>query len=129
MTRRLPLSAVHPTQLFLSSEKLEDAVEWFDFDDPDYDALPVFEHDGEWHLSDGHTRAFLAHLAGADELRVSRDEGLREEHDFGVYRAAIGWCADAGVESVADLAGRVVEPDTFEEVWLARCQEFADDAD
>jgi hypothetical protein len=122
MPRRLPLGDVRPTQLYLSSEKLADAASWFDFDDPTYDPLPVFEYDDEWFLSDGHTRAFLASLAGADELRVERDEAVREEYDFDVYEAAIGWCEEDGVTRVADLAGRVVEPETFADVWIARCQ-------
>ncbi|MFB6270555.1 MAG: histone acetyltransferase [Halobacterium sp.] len=127
MTRRLPIAAVRPTQLYLSSEKVADAAAWFDFDDPDYDPLPVFEYDGDWYLSDGHTRAFLAHLAGVDGLRVERDDGLREEYDFGVYEAAIEWCDEGDVTEIADLVGRVVEPDTFEEVWIARCQQVGEE--
>lgn len=122
MPRRLPLSAVRPTQLYLSSAKLADVVEWFDFDDPDYDPLPAFEHDGEWYLADGHTRAFAAHLAGAETLRVERDETIREEYDFDVYLACIDWCAEASVETVRDLRGRVVEPESYETLWIERCE-------
>jgi hypothetical protein len=121
MPRRLPLSDVRPTQLYLSGEKVAAAMAWFDFDDPNYDALPAFEYEGEWYLSDGHTRAFLAYLAGASEVRVERDEAVHEEYDFDVYEAAIEWCEDEGVDRINDLAGRVVEPDTFENVWIARC--------
>jgi hypothetical protein len=123
----VPLAELRPSQLFLSAEKLEDAAGWFDFDDPDYDPLPAFEHEGDWYLSDGHTRAFLLYLAGAETIRIRRDEAVREEYDFDLYLTCIGWCEDAGVGQVADLAGRVVEPDTYEEVWLERCQRAAGD--
>jgi hypothetical protein len=126
MARRLPVSDVRPTQLYLSSEKLVGAASWFDSDDPTYDPLPVFQYDNQWFLSDGHTRAFLAYLAGADELRVERDEDVREEYDFDVYEAAIRWCDEDGVTEVADLAGRVVEPETFADVWVARCQSYGE---
>lgn len=125
MARTCSLDAVRPTQLYLSSEKLADVIEWFDFDDPNYGTLPVFEHDGECYLSDGHTRAFVAFLAGETRLRIERDESLREEYDFEVYRAAISWCADAGVDTVADLRGRIVEPETFRTVWLDRCHDVS----
>lgn len=127
MPRRLPLSGVRPTQLYLSSAKLASAVERFDFGDPDYGPLPAFEHEGDWYLADGHTRAFCAHLAGEDALRVERDEDLRAEYDFDVYLAAIEWCGEAGVETVPDLAGRVVDPGAYESLWLERCRAVAAD--
>lgn len=122
MSRRQPLAAVRPTQLYLSSEKLAAVCEWFDFEDPNDEPLPAFEHEGSWYLADGHTRAFATYLAGAETLRIYRDEDLREEYDFEVYEACIEWCADAGVETVADLRGRIVGPVTFEAVWIERCQ-------
>ncbi|SDK06432.1 hypothetical protein SAMN05216226_11642 [Halovenus aranensis] len=123
MSRDLPLEDVHPSQLYLSSEKLADVLAWFDFDDPEYGPLPVFEHEEEWYLSDGHTRAFAAYLAGEETLSVERDTKVREKYDFEVYRACISWCEEEGVETVTDLRGRIVEPDTFQEVWIDRCQQ------
>ncbi|AGB16398.1 hypothetical protein Halru_1799 [Halovivax ruber XH-70] len=122
MTRRLPLPDVRPTQLYISSEKLEGVLDWFDFDEPNGDPLPAFEHEGTWYLSDGHTRAVAAVLAGAETLQIRRDEHVREEYDFDAYLTCIEWCDDAGVETVRDLIGRVVEPETFEERWSERCQ-------
>jgi hypothetical protein len=69
MPRELPIDAVRPSQLYLSGAKLASVVERFDFEDPDYDPLPAFEHEGSWYLSDGHTRAFAAYLAGAETFR------------------------------------------------------------
>lgn len=126
MSRTLPLAEVRPSQLYLSREKLADVLSWFDFDDPVCGPLPVFEHDCEWYLSDGHTRAFVAYLAGEETLTVERDEELRENYDFEVYRAAIAWCDEEGVETVADLRGRIVEPETFQEVWIERCHRVAE---
>jgi hypothetical protein len=118
----LPLDEVAPTQLYLSSEKLAGVLAWFDFDEPNYDPLPVFEHEGQWYFSDGHTRAFAAALAGAETLRVERDEQVREEYEFEVYLACLDWCADAGIETIHDLHGRVVDPETYEKRWVERCQ-------
>lgn len=128
MSRRLPVDDLHPTQLYLSSEKLAAVTGWFDFDAPAYDPLPAFEHDGEWYLSDGHTRAFAAWLAGETEIRVERDTEVREEYDFEVYLTCIEWCADAGVETIPDLRGRIVDPVTYEEEWVERCRAVGTDS-
>lgn len=129
MTRQLPFDDVHPTQLFLSSEKLAGVFEWFDFDSPNYDPLPAFVYDGNWYLSDGHTRAFAAALAGAETVRIERDHDVREKYDFEMYRTCIEWCANAGVETIHDLNGRVVEPATYETRWIDRCQSIEDQSD
>ncbi|MFP9191494.1 histone acetyltransferase [Natronosalvus vescus] len=126
MSRCLRLEDVRPTQLYLSKEKLVAVLEWFDVDDPNYDSLPVFEHEGAWYFSDGHTRAFVAALAGADTIRIHRDERVREECDLEVYRTCIDWCADEGIETIHDLSGRVVEPETYEVCWIERCQRLGD---
>ena len=73
-------------------------------------------------LSDGHTRAFAAWLAGETRIQVERDTEVREQYDFEVYRTCIEWCADAGVVTIPDLRGRVVEPATYEERWVERCR-------
>ncbi|WP_049927764.1 hypothetical protein [Halopiger goleimassiliensis] len=123
MARTLPIEDVRPTQLYLSSEKLAAVLDWFDCDDPNYGTVPAFEHDGEWYLSDGHTRAFAAFLAGSETLALERDAAVRTEYDFDVYRQCIEWCQSEGVETVADFAGRVVGPEAYERLWVERCQQ------
>lgn len=115
----LPSTAVQPSQLYLNGLKLSLVTQWFDFDTPNYDPLPVREIDGRWTFTDGHTRAFVAHLSGADELRVVRDG---DEISIPVYERCVSWCEDEGVTEIGDLAGRVVTNATFEARWVDRCQ-------
>ena len=122
----VPIEAVRPTQLYLSTAKLAGVLEWFDADDPNYDLLPAFRYEEEWHLADGHTRAFVAALAGAEQLRLARTP-VRQEHDFAVYQAAIEWCQAAGVETISDLHGRLVSPEAYERLWIDRCHAVTDD--
>ena len=124
----VPLDAVRPSQLHLNGRKLSLVTEWFDFADPNYDPLPVgrFETDGgddRWTLTDAPTRAFVAHLAGADGLRIVRDE---DDLDVEIYRECVGWCEDEDVTEIADLAGRVLNADDFEEQWVEQCQAVAE---
>lgn len=122
MTRRVPIDEPQPSQLYLDGRKLALATEWFDFDDPDYDPIPTVELDVELVLTDGHTRAFLAWIAGADHLRVRRDD---DDLPHPVYRRCVEWCEEEGISRVADLAGRVVDVDTYEERWVDRCNRVA----
>lgn len=124
MARRVPIGRPQPSQLYLNGRKLALATEWFDFDEPAYDPVPVVGLTGELVLTDGHTRAALAWLAGADELLVENDPDA-DALDLPTYRTCVGWCRDAGVTAVGDLAGRVVNADTFEAEWVERCRELA----
>lgn len=112
-----------PSQLYLDGRKLAAVAEWFDFDEPNYEALPVVELDGGLVLTDGHTRAFAASLSGRDELRVRRDA---DDLPLDLYGRCVDWCVDEGITEVRDLVGRVVGPETFEERWIERCHAAAD---
>ena len=130
MTRtfRVPIGDPQPTQLCLSGRKLHAASAWFDFNEPQYDPLPVLRDepalpDGTMALIDGHTRAYLAHLAGADELLV-RDV-TDEDHPMTLYADCVAWCERKGVTSVADFAGRVVSHESHQRRWIDRCRRVA----
>jgi len=125
--RRIDIEDLRPSQLYLSAAKLASALDEFDEEGPDYGSLPAFEHEGEWYLSDGHTRAFAAYLVGADRVRIERDHEVREVYDFDLYLTCIDWCREADVRTVSDLAGRVLDHETFEEQWIERCRRAAED--
>ncbi|MFH5798735.1 histone acetyltransferase [Haladaptatus sp. CMAA 1911] len=115
----LPQTAAQPSQLYLNGSKLSLVTRWFDFDAPNYDPLPVRKFDGRWTLTDGHTRAFVAHLSGAEELRVVRDT---DDIPVSKYERCVSWCRDEGITDISDLAGRVVTGATFETRWVDRCR-------
>lgn len=129
MTETVPLSAVRPSQLYLNAEKLAAVLERVEEDTLEYDPLPVHEFDGERCLTDGHTRAFVAHLTGAAELRVVEDRALPETHDIDLYRECLRWCEEEGVVRVPDLTGRVLGPEEYERQWVDRCHRAAERLD
>lgn len=128
MVRRVPIEAVQPSQLYVDAASLRELLDWFDPDDPNYEPIPVLDPDEHLGvdiddpvLSDGHTRAFAAHLSGADELRIV-DEPDADGLSLDVYRTCLEWCLDAGITEPADLAGRLVSRERFLADWVARCQ-------
>jgi hypothetical protein len=111
---------LRPSQLYLNAEKLAAVLDHVG-EGFDPGVLPVYRFDGDLYLVDGHTRAFVAYLVGLDEVAVEYDADLPEEHDLALYRECLDWCAEAGVERVPDLAGRVLGPTAYEREWIERC--------
>jgi hypothetical protein len=72
---------------------------------------------------DGHTRALLALLTGAEELRVERVAAPDPDLDVDLYAECVRWCLAEDVTAVSDLVGRVVSTETFERKWIRRCHE------
>ena len=120
----VPLHEPQPSQLYLNGRKLALATEWFDFDEPNYDPIPVVEMGDDLVLTDGHTRTFLAWVAGAEQLRVRRET---DDLDLATYRQCVEWCKEEGITEIGDLAGRAVNADTFVEVWVRRCEDVGEE--
>lgn len=119
----LALGDVRPSQLYLDADRLRRVLEWFDFEDPHLAPLPVLPHPDAtaWYLTDGHTRAFVASLAGVDEISVRR---APEESELSrdVYRRCLEWCRAEEVLRIDDLHGRVLSREQFLDQWVRRCR-------
>lgn len=83
--------------------------------------LPVWEYQGQWVLTDGHTRALALYLKGYQKIRVYRDP---EELETRMYLCCLDWCQQEGVLNIADLTARVLEHREFEQRWIQRCQKM-----
>lgn len=118
----LLLSRLKPTQLCISEGKLRNVREWFDpYDKHSLDPIPLKELDSKLIVTDGHTRAVAAYLAGWEEIPVYMDT---EELDMDAYAKNVTWCEDAGIATFADLAGRIVSHTDYERLWRKRCMEM-----
>ena len=68
------LRDLQPSQLYISQEKLSVVQAHFDFSDPqNVEPIPYKVLDGQKVITDGHTRAFAAHLAGLEVLPAYDD--------------------------------------------------------
>lgn len=113
-TFRLRLDQIQPSQLYINCGKL-DAVQAA----ASLEAVSVKQLNGRIVFTDGHTRAFAAHLAGRREIEVYWED---EELDWEAYQICVDWCLAEGIHSIADLAGRVIDPQQYEVLWLDRCR-------
>ncbi|KPK86807.1 MAG: hypothetical protein AMJ81_00250 [Phycisphaerae bacterium SM23_33] len=118
----MKLDSMQPSQLFISSEKLSEVMRSSAPLVPEsIEPVPVRQLGEQVILTDGHTRALAAFLAGLSEVRAFWDE---DELDWEAYAICVEWCREEGVHTVADLAGRVVSPEEYELLWHERCRQM-----
>ena len=119
----LPMQALHPSQLYISEEKLAAVEAWLNPEDLiGFDPVPVRRAaDGTLFMTDGHTRAVAAFRAGMKEIPVC-DEW--EDLDWTAYDECLSWCCAEGADTVEKLAGRIVSREEYDEKWNRRCDEM-----
>ncbi len=110
---------VQPSQLYVCKEKLDKVREAVAFSRPsELKALPVKMISGCLVLTDGHTRALAACLAGFRRLKVKWDT---DEEDWEEYETCVRWCKEENIVLISDLALRVIGEDEYRKLWLDRC--------
>lgn len=115
-----PLTEIQPSQLYISQAKLAQVqARWQPLCCTSLPPIPVKLLDDNFIFTDGHTRAFAAFRAGLTEIPVYLDE---DDLDWEAYRICVEWCRADGIHTIQDLVGRVVPPDVYAELWLARCR-------
>lgn len=112
------LNSIQPSQLYISKEKLNTVLQWFDPHRDDYDPLPVKELHGTLVFTDGHTRAFALANAGVTHCNVYKDP---DDLDWHLYEHCVEWCRNEGIYSVYDLAARVIDAPQYQILWHDRC--------
>lgn len=116
------LTALQPSQFYISEKKLREINEWFRPEDlSNFAPIPVKLLDGLPVMTDGHTRAAAALLAGLDEVPLVWDE---DELDWNMYRRCVEECRRRGVCSPAELPGRVISEAEYGEKWDRWCDEM-----
>lgn len=119
------LKDIQPSQLYISSQKLDKVLEWFNPSDYEsYEAIPIKKLNGNIIFTDGHTRAYAAFLKGTKSLKVYWEE---EEFSWDAYEICVDWCNTEGIKSIHDLKDRVVNPEEYEILWNDRCRKMQDE--
>ena len=117
------LKDLQPSQFYISQAKLSNIQAWFHKDDlSNFEPLPVKVLDGIPILTDGHTRAVSAILAGLESVPLVYDE---DELDWNLYRYCVEQCNQKGIHSPYDLVDRVISAYEYEEKWIGWCEQIS----
>ena len=119
----LSISRLTPSQLYISAEKLRQVRTWFRTDLAGMEPVPVKKLAGRLLLTDGHTRACAAWLAGCKQIPCVWD---RDDMDWAAYAADINMCAEEGITSIPALAERIVSAEDYRHLWQDRCDAMYD---
>ena len=113
------LEDLQPSQFWISEKKLKDIQAWFSKDDlTNFSPIPVKMLDGEPVMTDGHTRAVAALLAGQNTVPLTWD---RDDMDWGLYRECVKACKERNILSPQDLVGRILPEEEYHEKWDLWC--------
>ena len=113
------------SQLYLNADKLSNISKWFKQHDlSDFEPLPVHNFgNGRLTLTDGHSRAFIAYMAGLEEIPVIYDTDEMVTSKIGqlFYKNDIIWCDRFNLRNICDLECRIVSNEDYKKLWIARC--------
>lgn len=124
-TFMMKLNGIHPSQLYISSEKLSEVMKTFDPNKPkSIEPIPIKKLENKIIFVDGHTRAFAAFLHNLSEVLVYWED---EELDWDAYKICVGWCKKEGIHTIGDLKCRVVPQKDYEILWYRRCEKMQQD--
>ena len=118
------------TQIYLSQSKLDNVRSWFASALNNFQPVSVrdFLNNGSLHITDGHSRAFIAWQKGLKQIpcRYDEDEIVRCELGQIQYENDIEWCDRFQLRHISDLANRILPENEYELLWRGRCGKMYD---
>jgi len=125
VTLQMKLNSIQPSQLYISSEKLNCIMKSFEQNKPVIvEPVPIKRLGNQVVFVDGHTRALAAFLLGLSEIPVYWEV---DNLDWKEYEICVEWCKEEGIRTISDLKKRVVSPDDYQVLWLDRCERMQKD--
>jgi len=113
------------TQIYLSKKKIDAVSAWLGKDLINFNPVTIhdFMRNGQFYLTDGHTRAFVAWQKGAKKIPVIYDEDDIVTSEMGqiLYKNDIEWCTRFGLNYIFDLKDRILNEDDYNRLWIVRC--------
>ena len=118
---RVNITDLHPTQLYLSENKLQ-AIQMLyqSVEKPNIDPISVLSFKNRLLITDGHHRAYQALLEGRDTISAEWDKDGGDE----LYHLYAQACEERKITSVLDLKNHILPQDEYEAKWYNWCDGF-----
>ena len=120
-----PLLELGLSQIYLNEDKVKAIEKWFNPDDMSiFEPLPVHDYgNGKYTLTDGHSRAYVAHKNGLTHIPVVYDNDDMVAGEIGqkLYCADIEWCNRFGINNISNLESRIISAEEYQRLWIRRC--------
>ena len=112
---------LHPSQLYLSEEKLQDIQMLYQsVEKHNINPISVLAYGNCFLITDGHHRAYQALLVGQDTISAEFDRDGGDE----LYHLYAQACEKRKIYSVLDLKNHILPEDEYEAKWYNWCDGF-----
>lgn len=119
------LKDLRPNNWFISRVKLDRVRRaWSEGSQNGLPPILVTRIDGELSLIDGHSRAYAAYENGKEDIDALVCDLDHIEGSTALYRHIHRTGPLLGIETIADLKDRIVEPDEHERLWIGYCSQW-----
>lgn len=126
--QRVRLMDLRPNNWFISSAKLERVRDaWRTGKQSMLPPVLVTQMDGVLSLIDGHSRACAAYENGAADIDAVVCDLDHMEGSAALYMHIHRTGPLLGIETIADLRTRIVEPDEHERLWIGYCSQWLEE--
>ena len=130
MFKFIDIDSLKLSQIYLSQKKINDVLAWFEPSLQNFEPIHVrdFMGNGNLHITDGHTRTFIAWQHGIKQVPYIYDESEIVTCELGQiqYEEDIVWCSRFSLHHISDLAKRILSEKDYEELWRGRCGKMYD---
>ena len=117
-------------QIYLSQMKIDNILSWFEPSLKNFEPIYVrdFLNNGNLHITDGHTRAFIAWQHGIIQIPYIYDNSDIVTCELGQiqYEEDIIWCDRFNLHHISNLSNRILSEHDYEELWRNRCGKMYD---
>jgi len=118
------------SQIYLSKKKIDDILTWFEPSLLNFEPISArdFLNNGNLHITDGHTRTFVAWQHGLKQIPYVYDEDEIVTCELGQiqYEEDIVWCNRYNLHHISHLSDRILSEQAYEELWRERCNKMYD---
>ncbi len=122
------LEDLRPNNWYINRAKLDSVrVAWQRGEQNTLLPVEVASIDGDLSLIDGHSRALAAFERGETHIEAMVRDVEDIEGSTALYRHIHESGPGLGIETVADLRDRIVEPEEHKRLWIGYCNQWLEE--
>ena len=129
-TLYISIECLKLSQIYLSQKKINNVLSWFEPLLSNFVPISArdFLNNGNLHITDGHTRVFIAWQQGIKQIPFVYDEDELVTCELGqiLYKEDIVWCDRFDLHHISDLSNRILSEQDYEDLWCGRCDKMYD---
>ena len=126
--QRIRLMDLRPNNWYINRAKLDSVREvWQRGEQHNLPPVDVAHINGDLSLIDGHSRVFAALERGESHIEAVVSDIEEIEGSTALYRHIHESGRGLGIETIADLRDRILEPEEHKRLWIGYCNQWLEE--